>query len=165
MTARNRIRPNRPSRQGDDTPMVLEAANALDVTEFELFDLAHRAWFDRPGESRELEQAFGPYMMHGQAPYWVRHFARRIAALPDSRQRQRLHYSLRPEAAAPPPQPPPAGRLYVLITAAVFAVFFLMLLDVTYDPNTSASMTCRGGPGMESFVGSVARAFGADIGC
>lgn len=146
-----------------DLRLVADAANGLDTTEFALFKLAHEAWFGAPGRQEELERAFARYMRRGAAPSWVRHFARRVLALPTDAERRRLHRALHPESAIE--GPPPGGRLYVLATAGVVGAFLLLLLGVSDNANPSAPIACRGGPGMPSFVATAARAFGAEIAC
>lgn len=64
-----------------DVAAVLDAAAALEVTEFRFFELAWRAWFGRPPEEQRLERSFAAYMFAFRVPHWVRHFSRRILDL------------------------------------------------------------------------------------
>jgi hypothetical protein len=65
----------------EDMTLVVHAADALGVSEFELFRMAHRRWFGHEGRFGELAAAFDRYVDGDGAPAWVRDFARRIARL------------------------------------------------------------------------------------
>jgi len=64
-----------------DVKEVLDAAAALDVTEFELFRLAYRSWHGGAGDEQLIEQYFVPYMLRDVVPHWVRSFARKVLML------------------------------------------------------------------------------------
>lgn len=64
-----------------DVAHVAEAAEVLAIREFELFGLAHRWWYDRPGDEAHLSRAFGEYLVHETVPPWVRHYCRRVLIL------------------------------------------------------------------------------------
>lgn len=64
-----------------DVVVVLDAAAALEITEFRLFELAWREWFGKRPEERRLEPYFAAYMFADRVPYWVRNFSRRILDL------------------------------------------------------------------------------------
>lgn len=66
-------------RLSPDTRMVLDASSGLGVTEYQLFEEAWRQWYGCEPPHR-LERIFVRYMFHGEAPHWVRHFCRRVAA-------------------------------------------------------------------------------------
>ncbi len=61
-----------------DTRDVLKASAELEITEFRLFELAHRRWFGECGSERHIEELFTPYMYGGPAPHWVRQFCREV---------------------------------------------------------------------------------------
>lgn len=60
----------------DDAQMVLWSADILEKTEFEVFEMAYRAWYREPPETVYLERVFAGYMFNGIAPFWVRQFTR-----------------------------------------------------------------------------------------
>ena len=61
-----------------DGERVLRAANALDMSEFEVFRRAYNDWFDSEVDRQSLEQGFARYMNAGSAPRWVRHYAHMV---------------------------------------------------------------------------------------
>jgi len=64
-----------------DVESVLNAAAALDITEYELFRLAYRRWHAEAPDEAALEQHFVAYMFRGVVPPWVRQFARVVHSL------------------------------------------------------------------------------------
>ena len=62
-----------------DTRDVLAASSLLQITEFQLFELAYERWFGRQAKERELEARFARYMFASCAPYWVRQFCRDVS--------------------------------------------------------------------------------------
>jgi len=62
-----------------DTREVLEASSLLQITEFNLFELAHQRWFGSPADEQDLETTFARYMFAATAPPWVRKFCRDVA--------------------------------------------------------------------------------------
>ena len=61
-----------------DIRAVLAAAAMLDITEYELFQLAWTRWYGDSPQTAELEPYFVRYMFNQRVPMWVRHFARDI---------------------------------------------------------------------------------------
>lgn len=59
-------------------PLVLRAANLLQVDELEVFRLAHRYWNHRCDEPSYIGKAFHKYLHDKISPPWVTHFARRV---------------------------------------------------------------------------------------
>ena len=62
----------------DDRQAVADASAALQVSEFELFQLAYRNWFGRSSEQKVLSDAFSRYLGGADAPMWVRDLTRRV---------------------------------------------------------------------------------------
>lgn len=60
---------------------VAQAANLLQVGEFQLLQLAYADWFGRDMPKSEADGYFASYMMRDRVPPWARHFARRIIEL------------------------------------------------------------------------------------
>ncbi|MFQ5775757.1 MAG: hypothetical protein ACE5GS_14645 [Kiloniellaceae bacterium] len=137
-----------------DTGLIGQAAALLDVPEVELFALAYRWWFGRPPSGAVLERAFVAYMFDARVPAWARHYAREVLRVdaPGGPAGARLGLDRLHR-----PAPPRHGPRVVAVTAAAFAVLFLMLLDTSYDARTSApaprqerAMSCAGGgPGLQ----------------
>ena len=56
--------------------MVLWSAEILEKSEFEVFELAYRAWYRAVPDTARLERIFAEYMFDGAVPFWVRQFTR-----------------------------------------------------------------------------------------
>ena len=139
----------------DDCNAVLDAAAILDMREIDLFRLAFRRWFGREVGDSQIERVFAAYMFQNIVPPWTRHFARHVLARAaegrlNAAELGALKYTR-------PPPPPRHGRFYVGITAALMVLYFVALLNVSYDPGTSAPMPCQGGPGFR-FISDLAHA-------
>ncbi|MDX1610433.1 MAG: hypothetical protein R3225_09960 [Halofilum sp. (in: g-proteobacteria)] len=102
---------------------VIEAAAILEISEYELLDLAYREWFGRPPRPAALNDAFGPYMFHGRTPFWAVALAREIIALDDA---GRLAGSRFRAALKPPP------TLRELVTAAGQSALLLLLFGLIW---------------------------------
>jgi len=63
-----------------DISAVLAAAAMLDITEYELFQLAWIRWYGTSPKVAELEPHFVSYMFDQVVPTWGRHFARDVQA-------------------------------------------------------------------------------------
>lgn len=53
---------------------VRNAAAVLQISEFNVFELAWMRWFGVEPENAVIEHWYGPYMTDGLVPHWVRHF-------------------------------------------------------------------------------------------
>ena len=68
----------------DDNPKrseILDAANLLQIGEFQLIQLAYKAWYkeDLPGD--KINKIFSEYMVTGIIPIWVTYYAKDILKL------------------------------------------------------------------------------------
>ena len=69
----------RPDQEEDpELTLVAQAANILQVGEFQLLQLAYHEWYGEEMPEAATDAIFQAYMMQGQVPAWARHFARRI---------------------------------------------------------------------------------------
>ena len=59
-----------------DARAVHQAALSLEIPEFEIFRLAHAAWYCESACERRLERYFVYYLFEGKVPVWVRAFTR-----------------------------------------------------------------------------------------
>lgn len=57
---------------------IAEAANLLQVGEFQLLQLAYYDWFGRELHEEECDRLFAEYMLAQKVPFWARHYARSI---------------------------------------------------------------------------------------
>ncbi|PIW26573.1 MAG: hypothetical protein COW30_14275 [Rhodospirillales bacterium CG15_BIG_FIL_POST_REV_8_21_14_020_66_15] len=64
--------------ENDDARAVRAAAAILNLSEYDLFQLAFERWWGRPPRNGELEPAFVAFLFDQGTPHWARHFARRV---------------------------------------------------------------------------------------
>lgn len=102
---------------------VIEAAAILEISEYELLDMAYREWFGRPPRAAELSDVFGPYMFDGRTPYWAVALARQIITLYNQ---GRLAESRFRAMMRPPP------TLRDILTAVSQSVLLLLLAWFIY---------------------------------
>lgn len=57
---------------------IASAANILDVGEFQVLEMAYRAWYGRDMPPAMVDSIFRQYMYRSVVPHWARHYARRI---------------------------------------------------------------------------------------
>lgn len=131
----------------DDCVAVIDAASALDVREIDLFRLAYRRWFGREIVPVALERSFAAYMFRKVVPSWVRHFSRDVLARAAAGRLDPARLGANAYLRQPPA--PRHGRLYVGLTAVAIVLYCIALLEISYDPRTSAPMPCYGGPGFK----------------
>ena len=65
----------------DDDPeqgVIAEAANILQIGEFQLLQLAYRAWHHQDLPEDQVAKLFTSYMLEHKVPHWARHYARHI---------------------------------------------------------------------------------------
>ena len=115
-----------------DTRLVLEASTTLDITEYNLFELAYLDWFGAEPAIHQVEPLFVNYMFNGIIPTWVRQFARK---------------TLRSNSEnAPNPTPArfqiPSFRGSVYFLFAAFAVGILLLSATTSADLAPAIQQC-----------------------
>lgn len=105
-----------------DVQTVVAAAEALNVREFNLFNVAYAWWFGRYAGEKEVERPFMRYLMTEQAPVWVRQFAREVLA-------RKREGRLDPRLYGLPPLPPPlgisAGEMF--LRGVVFSLWVLII--------------------------------------
>ena len=68
----------------DDNPKrseILNAANLLHVGEFQLIQLAYKAWYKEDLPEEKINKIFSEYMVTGIIPIWVTHYAQDILKL------------------------------------------------------------------------------------
>lgn len=121
-----------------DSLDLLEAAAALEVKEFKLFELAYREWYGRQPVAHVIEAHFSNYMFNKVIPAWVRSYSRRVVDLHSSGE-------LDPKALGVY-QPLPSKRL--IFVGRVFAtmlilVFFVFLMLLNNQTSTTSSLFGR----------------------
>ena len=68
----------------DDNPKrseILNAANLLQIGEFQLIQLAYKAWYKQNLPEEKINKIFSHYMISGIIPIWVTYYARDIVKM------------------------------------------------------------------------------------
>ena len=68
----------------DDNPKrseILNAANLIQIGEFQLIQLAYKAWYDKDLPEDKISNIFNEYMVTGIIPIWVTYYAADIIKL------------------------------------------------------------------------------------
>ena len=71
----------------DDNPKrseILDAANLLQIGEFQLIQLAYKIWYKENLPENKINKIFEEYMIRGIMPIWVTYYARDIIKLDDA---------------------------------------------------------------------------------
>lgn len=114
----------RPDHEDDpDRGIVIQAANILQIGEFQFLQLAYREWFGRDMPERDVDGHFRSFILKGHTPHWVLQHAKRIIDWdarglldernPDYRKFENLHYS---------PVPMGVRRFAIAIACLVLAL-------------------------------------------
>lgn len=107
-----------------DVQAVLDAAAMLDITEYELFRLAHRRWHGERTVDDVIEPFFVAYMFDDAVPPWVRDYARMVVRLEDQGELDRVSLGI---ADLPRSQQMVSrGMRYGVALVAVMAALFVM---------------------------------------
>ena len=72
----------------DDNPArseILHAANLLQIGEFQIIQLAYKAWYREDLPEDRINYIFGEYIIKGIIPIWVTYYARDILKLEKAR--------------------------------------------------------------------------------
>lgn len=67
---------DKPVRPTDDLSAFLITREARQVSEYQLFADAYRAWYGEAPDPRHLEKLFGEYLKGARLPHFVRHYSR-----------------------------------------------------------------------------------------
>ena len=72
----------------DDNPKrseILNAANILQIGEFQLIQLAYKVWFREDLPENKINKIFEEYMIRGIMPIWVTYYAKDIIKLDNAK--------------------------------------------------------------------------------
>lgn len=86
------LHPDKEELDGAERRVIANAANILQVGEFQLLQLAYREWHGEDLPEDHMDRLFKSYMIDGIAPPWARHYARGIVKDEES---GRLDYNQR----------------------------------------------------------------------
>ncbi len=71
-----------PDKEEDpERAVVAQAANLLQVGEFQLLQLAYKDWFGEDMPKALVDNLFHTYMLYNEVPHWARQYARKIIAV------------------------------------------------------------------------------------
>ena len=62
----------------NEAKLIGFAASVLQISEYELFSIAYRSWFNHTITETGLDAVFKEYLATDEAPYWVNDFARKV---------------------------------------------------------------------------------------
>ena len=68
----------------DDSPErseIIQAANLIQIGEFQLIQLAYKAWYEENLPENKINKIFNEYMVTGIIPIWVTYYAKDIIKL------------------------------------------------------------------------------------
>jgi len=68
----------------DDSPKrseIIQAANLIQIGEFQLIQLAYKAWYEKDLSEDKINNIFNEYMFTGIIPIWVTYYAKDIIKL------------------------------------------------------------------------------------
>lgn len=103
-----------------DSLDLLEAAAALEVKEFKVFELAYREWYGKKPISHVIETHFSNYMFNNVIPVWVRSYSRQVVDLHRSGKLNPAEFGVY--------QPLPSRRL--IFIGRMFATFLILVFIV-----------------------------------
>ena len=72
----------------DDNPKrseILNAANLLQIGEFQLIQLAYKVWYKKDLPEEKINKIFSEYMVSGIIPIWVTYYARDIIKMENAK--------------------------------------------------------------------------------
>ncbi len=121
-----------------DSLDLLQASAALEIKEYDLFELAYREWYGMKPLNHVIEAHFSNYMFQRQIPAWVRSFSRQVVELHEQDNLEPRQFGVY--------QPLPSKRLIRIGRAfsAFLVVSFMVLMIFIYtEPNMSQSLFGR----------------------
>jgi len=130
----------------DDNPKrseVLNAANLLQIGEFQLIQLAYKVWYQSELPEEKINKIFGEYMVNNIIPIWVTYYAQDIIKLSDANvlnnydEKYHIYDHEFGEYIYDNKQRRRRGVLYATIIAFVFIVSHYMAINYVGD-NESA---------------------------
>lgn len=75
------LHPDQEELENGERRFISQAANVLQIGEFQFLQVAYRDWHDRDIPERILARLFASYMLASQVPHWANHYARKILTL------------------------------------------------------------------------------------
>ena len=127
----------------DDNPKrseILHAANLLHVGEFQLIQLAYKAWYRKDLPEEKINKIFSEYMVTGIIPIWVTFYAQDILKMSNANvldsynEKYHIYDHEFGEYIPSEKQRKRRGILYAIIIGFVFAGSHFMAANYAEEP-------------------------------
>ena len=131
----------------DDNPKrseILNAANLLQIGEFQLIQLAYKVWYEKTLPENKINNIFSEYMVTGIIPIWVTYYAKDILKLDqanvlDSHNKKYHIYDCEfGEYIYDDKQRKRRGVVYAIIIAFVFIATHYMAINYVEDKESAS---------------------------
>jgi len=131
----------------DDNPKrneILDAANLLQIGEFQLIQLAYKVWYEKTLPENKINNIFSEYMVTGIIPIWVTYYAKDILKLDqanvlDSHNKKYHIYDCEfGEYIYDDKQRKRRGVVYAIIIAFVFIATHYMAINYVEDKESAS---------------------------
>ncbi len=120
-----------------ESDSVGRAAGFLEVSEFEIFELAHSLWFGKSASSKQTEDLFSGYLHRGLVPYWVRDMSRKVIEKCSGNMCDPEEFGVHtPELD---PETKTIGKLYIVLLTVIMVGFCYVAVNAPY-PEIYTSM-------------------------
>ncbi len=114
-----------------DNDSVSRAAGFLQVSEFEIFELAYGLWFGKRSTSEQTESLFSSYMHNELVPYWVRDMARKVIARCNGGKCDPEEFGVHTSDEVDP-ETKIIGKLYIIMVAVIMIGFCYVAITAPY---------------------------------
>ena len=122
----------------DENPkrsLIIEAANLIQIGEFQLIQLAYKAWYEEELPEAKINTIFNEYMVSGIVPIWVTSYAQDIikldsvSALDENNNKYHIYDNEFGEFIPDQKKRKMRGIFYALIIVIVFASSHYMAIN------------------------------------
>ena len=119
---------------------VLDAANLLQIGEFQLIQLAYKIWFKNDLPENKINKIFSEYMVSGIIPIWVTYYAKDIIKMSDANvlrsydEKYHIYDNEFGEHLNSQEQRKKRGILYTIVIAFVFVASHYMAATYVEEP-------------------------------
>ena len=131
----------------DDNPKrseILQAANLLQIGEFQLIQLAYKIWYKEDLPEDKINKIFSEYMITGIIPIWVTYYAKDILKLDKAKvldsynQKYHVYDHEFGEYIANDKQRKRRGIFYSIVVALVFIASHYMAINYVEDEGSAS---------------------------
>ena len=131
----------------DDNPKrseILDAANLLQIGEFQLIQLAYKVWYKQNLPEEKINKIFSHYMISGIIPIWVTYYARDIMKMKHANvlnsfdEKYHVYDHEYGEYLQDDQERKKRGIFYVLIIGIVFIAIHYMAIHYVEDEGSAS---------------------------